>query len=89
MPRIHGGLAGVKYETAAAFDQPVAELISRRLTPRCGWPTSWRRSSARGIRSIGRTRAEFEAGVLQLITAREVRLRDVPVVENDGRESVF
>jgi hypothetical protein len=34
-------------------------------------------------------RATFESGVLELITAREVRLRDVPVVENDGRESVY
>jgi hypothetical protein len=34
-------------------------------------------------------RAEFEAGVLELIMAREVRLRDEPVVENDGRESVY
>jgi hypothetical protein len=34
-------------------------------------------------------RSTFETGVLNLITAREVRLRDVPVVENDGRESIY
>ena len=38
--------------------------------------------------SAAELRGEFEAGVLDMVTAREVRLRDVPVVENDGRESV-
>ncbi len=34
-------------------------------------------------------RAAFEQGVHQLVTAREIRLRDVPVVQNDGSESVY
>ena len=43
--------------------------------------------------ACGASRAElrttFEAGILDLITARDVRLRDVPVVENDDRESIY
>jgi hypothetical protein len=34
-------------------------------------------------------RTEFEAGVHELVTAREVRLRETPVVENDGRDSIY
>ena len=85
---------GVKYETAAAFDQPVAELISsgEELTDaamRLADLVATVEAHAESGRSAAELRAEFEAGVLQLITAHEVRLRDVPVVENDGRESVY
>ena len=82
---------GVKYETAAAFDQPVNELIAEE-------PTDAVMKLADLVATVeahaqcaspAELRAEFEAGVLALVTAREVRLRDVPVVENDGRESVY
>jgi hypothetical protein len=83
---------GVKYETAAAFDQQVDELIASGEEPtdaamRLADLVATVEAHAERGRSAAELRAEFEAGVLQLITARDVRLRDVPVVENDGRES--
>jgi CheY-like chemotaxis protein len=85
---------GVKYETAAAFDQQVEELIAAREEPtdaamRLADLVATVEAQAERGRSAAELRAEFEAGVLQLVTARDVRLRDVPVVENDGRESVY
>ena len=82
---------GVKYETAAAFDQPVNELIAEE-------PTDAAMKLADLVATVearaqcaspAELRGEFEAGVLALVTAREVRLRDVPVAEDDGRESVY
>jgi PilZ domain len=85
---------GVRYESAAAFDQPVDMLKAPEEAP----PDSTTQlaelvvtieaHAERGT-SPAALRADFEAGVLELIMAREVRLRDVPVVENDGRESVY
>jgi hypothetical protein len=46
------------------------------------------RRAGRGA-SATELRSMFEHGILELISAGEVRLRDVPVVENDGRESVY
>ena len=85
---------GVKYETAAAFDQPVAELVASGEEPtdaamRLADLVASVETHAGSGRPAAELRAEFEAGVLQLIAAREVRLRDVPVAENDGRESVY
>ena len=85
---------GVKYETAAAFDQPVNELIAAGEEPtdatmRLAELVATVEAHAERGTSPAELRAEFEAGVLDMITAREVRLRDVPVVENDGRESVY
>ena len=85
---------GVKYETAAAFDQPVAELVASGEEPtdaaiRLADLVATVEAHAQSGRSAAELRAEFEAGVLELITAREVRLRDVPVAENDGRDSVY
>jgi hypothetical protein len=84
---------GVKYETAAAFDQPV-DALTGTDEPAGAEPrladliASVQQRAARGA-TPAELRATFESGVLELITAREVRLRDVPVVENDGRESVY
>jgi CheY-like chemotaxis protein len=84
---------GVKYETAAAFDQPV-DVLTGTDEPAGAEPrlddliASVQQRAAHGA-TPSELRATFEAGVLELITAREVRLRDVPVVENDGRESVY
>ena len=85
---------GIKYEAAAAFDQPVDMLKAPEEAP-ADFTTQLAELVAtieahaeRGT-SPAALRAEFEAGVLELIMAREVRLRDVPVVESDGRESVY
>ena len=85
---------GVKYETAAVFDQPVNELIAAGEEPtdatmRLAELVAAVEARAESGASAAELRAEFESGVLKMVTAREVRLRDVPVVENDGRESVY
>jgi CheY-like chemotaxis protein len=85
---------GVKYETAAAFDQPVNELIAAGEEPsdatmRLAELVAAVEARAESGASAAELRGDFESGVLKMVTAREVRLRDVPVVENDGRESVF
>jgi len=85
---------GVKYETAAAFDQPVNELIAAGEEPsdatmRLAELVAAVETRAKNGASAAELRGEFESGVLKMVTAREVRLRDVPVVENDGRESVY
>ena len=85
---------GVKYETAAAFDQPVNELIAAGEEPsdatmRLAELVAAVEARAESGASAAELRGEFESGVLKMVTAREVRLRDVPVVENDGRESVY
>jgi CheY-like chemotaxis protein len=85
---------GVKYETAAAFDQPVNELIGAGEEPtdatmQLAELVSTLEAHAEHGASPAELRAEFEAGILSMVTARDIRLRDVPVVENDGRESVY
>jgi hypothetical protein len=83
---------GVKYETAAAFDQPVNELLAEEPTDaavKLADLAATVEAHAESGASPTELRAEFESGILALVTAREVRLRDVPVVENDGRESVY
>lgn len=85
---------GVKYHAAAVF-----EYAFDTLMPVNGAPVDAEsqiaqlvdivcEKSTSGV-SAADLRAEFEAGVMKLVTARDVRLRDVPVVENDGRESVY
>jgi hypothetical protein len=84
---------GVKYETAAAFDQPVDALTGTDEPTVAGSRLddliAAVRQRAAGSATPAELRATFETGVLDLITARDVRLRDVPVVENDGRESIY
>jgi CheY-like chemotaxis protein len=85
---------GVRYEAAAVFDQPVETLMAAEeesvdpVVHLATLVTTVQRHAASGILPA-ELRATFEAGVLDLIMAREVRLRDVPVAENDGRESVY
>jgi CheY-like chemotaxis protein len=82
---------GVKYHAAAVFDftfdtmmpDPIeagAHLDALVETIRC---------KADGGASAAELRVEFEAGIMKLVSVRDVRLRDVPVAENDGRESVY
>lgn len=85
---------GVRYESAAAFDQPVEALMAvdegadDATTKLADLVRTVQQRAACGT-SRAELRAEFEAGVLGLITAHDVRLRDVPVVEDDGRESIY
>lgn len=85
---------GVRYESAAAFDQPVEVLMAADdgaddATTRLAELVGTVQQRAACGTSRAELRAEFEAGVLELITAHDVRLRDVPVVEDDGRESIY
>jgi CheY-like chemotaxis protein len=84
---------GVKYETAAAFDRPIDALTAAE--PKPGDIDSCldtlleevERRAASGASSV-ELRSTFEGGITDLIAAGEVRLRDVPIVDYDGRESV-
>jgi hypothetical protein len=85
---------GVKYETAAVFDHPVEALVAADQEPVDAADQLDDLVAAVTAKAASGTpqaelRSTFETGVLNLITAREVRLRDVPVVENDGRESIY
>jgi CheY-like chemotaxis protein len=85
---------GVKYETAAVFEHPLDALIVSEQA----WAdteatlddlvAAVRANAACGI-PAAELRTAFETGVLDLVTAGEVRLRDVPVAESDGRESIY
>lgn len=85
---------GVRYESAAAFDQPVEALMAvddgtdTATTKLADLVRTVQQRAACGT-SRAELRAEFEAGVLELITAHDVRLRDVPLVQDDGRESIY
>jgi hypothetical protein len=85
---------GVKYQTAAMFERPVEDLIPPEQEPGDAIEqlhhlvAAVTANAACGIAQT-ELRAAFENGVLDLITAHDVRLRDVPFVENDGRESIY
>jgi hypothetical protein len=85
---------GVKYETAVAFDRPVEALIADADDPADASTqiddlvALVRKLAACGV-SPAQLRSEFEAGLLDLIAAGEIRLRDLPAVEGNGRESVY
>jgi hypothetical protein len=88
---------GVRYVTAAQFERPFDSLSPGDVAPdRPSDPKAHlaflvekiQEGAAEGIGSA-ELRAEFEAGVRELVTAQEIRLRQTPVVENDGRDSVY
>jgi CheY-like chemotaxis protein len=85
---------GVKYETAAVFDRTVDKLAADEPEPRDldsrldDLIASIQLRAKRGALRA-ELRSAFENGIMSLLTAGEVRLRDVPVVENDGRDSVY
>ena len=88
---------GVTYQAAAVFDRMV-ELLAPRPTARktsTGTPVVLADLVARVQDEADRganpavLRSAFELGVQQLVTAREIRIRDVPVVTNDGSESIY
>jgi CheY-like chemotaxis protein len=85
---------GVRYESAAAFDEPVEALLapyseSPDATANLADLVDLVEERAASGTPCAELRAIFEAGVLELITAHDVRLRDVPLVQDDGRESIY
>jgi len=85
---------GVKYHAAAVFDQVIDTMMPEPSVPvdvdsHFTALVDAIRAKAMAGANPTQLRAEFEAGVMQMVTARDVRLRDVPVAENDGRESVY
>jgi CheY-like chemotaxis protein len=85
---------GVKYETAAVFERSfdklaVAEAEPRDLHSRLDELVASIQMRAKRGALAAELRLAFENGIIDLLTAGEVRLRDVPVVENDGRDSVY
>jgi CheY-like chemotaxis protein len=91
---------GVRYESAAVFDAPFgalavaetedspADYADALADPLADLVAAVEERAASGAHPA-QLRAQFETGILDLITAREVRIRDEPVVENDGRESIY
>jgi CheY-like chemotaxis protein len=85
---------GVKYETAAVFDRSVDKLAADEPEPHdldsCldDLVASIQMRAKKGV-APAELRSAFENGIIDLLTAGEVRLREVPVAENDGRDSVY
>jgi CheY-like chemotaxis protein len=87
---------GVRYHAAVLFEQTLEALIpvtppttDERLPQALADLVAHIKSEAeRGCGPV-LLRSEFERGIRQLVSAREIRLRDVPVVDDDGSESVY
>jgi PilZ domain len=85
---------GVKYHAAAVFDYHLDTKMPDHTDPiDCAahldeLVTSVLAHAEAGSRAAD-LRIEFEAGVKKLLTARDVRLRDVPVAEDNGCDSVY
>jgi len=88
---------GVKYVAAAEFEQGFDAWTPAEPAPEVlGGPSEYfmrvvagvRDRAARGDHPVD-LRTAFETGVRDLVAAREIRLREAPVVENDECESVY
>jgi CheY-like chemotaxis protein len=85
---------GVKYHAAAVFDYRFDTLMPEDTDPMdaeahlATLVSSVMTHAEAGSRPAD-LRIEFEAGVMKIVTARDVRLRDVPMVENNGCDSVY
>jgi len=87
---------GVTYQAAAAFEQPFDSLLPGDGSLESPDPAEClaelvarvEEGAARGAHPVD-LRTEFEAGIQELVTARDVRLREAPIAENDGRDSVY
>jgi hypothetical protein len=85
---------GVKYHAAAVFDYTFDTLMPEDTDPMdpethlAALVSSVLTHAEAGSRPAD-LRIEFEAGVMKIVTARDVRLRDVPMVENNGCDSVY
>jgi CheY-like chemotaxis protein len=82
---------GVKYHAAAVFDFTFDTMMPDPIEAGVHLDdlVETIRRKADGGASAAELRVEFEAGIMKLVSVRDVRLRDVPVAENDGRESVY
>ena len=85
---------GVKYHAAAVFDYTFDTLMPEDTDPMdseahlATLVNAVLTHAEAGSRPAD-LRIEFEAGIMKIVTARDVRLRDVPLVENDGCDSVY
>lgn len=87
---------GVKYLAAAAFEQSFDSLLpgdGRLESPDAAallaeLTTRVRDGAARGAHPV-ELRAEFEAGIQELVSGCEIRLREAPIAENNGRDAVY
>jgi hypothetical protein len=85
---------GVKYHTAAVFERAFDMLKASDDGP-IDYPAHLRdliatiRERAASGAHPAELRSEFEAGILEIVSAREIRLRDVPLVEDNGCDSVY
>jgi hypothetical protein len=89
---------GVKYQTAAVFDRGLDHLFREGPESPTGlWATPQALADllSRVSVEIGRgrdaaaVRATFEQGLRQLVPAREIRIREVPIAPIDGTESIY
>jgi hypothetical protein len=82
---------GVKYHAAAVFDFTFDTMMPDPIEAGVHLDdlVETIRRKADGGASAAELCVEFEAGIMKLVSVRDVRLRDVPVAENDGRESVY
>lgn len=88
---------GVRYQAAAEFEHAFDALTPADPSPaKPDDPADHLAELVARVREGAATggnpadlRAEFEAGVHELVSAREIRLREAPLVENDGRDSVY
>ena len=87
---------GVRYVSAAQFEQAFDALTPGEASPAGTNPEARldeivarvKEGAATGA-SAAELRTEFEMGLHELVTAKEIRIRQTPVVENDGRDSIY
>jgi CheY-like chemotaxis protein len=81
---------GVKYKMAVKFEHPVEALIAAddAEAQLDDLVAAVKANAACGIPPVD-LRTAFENGVLDLVTAREVRLRNAPVAESHGGDSIY
>jgi hypothetical protein len=87
---------GEKYLAAAAFERSLDSLLPVGTQLESPDPASLltelttrlRDGAARGANPV-ELRADFEAAIQELVTGCEVRLREAPMAENDGRDAVY
>jgi hypothetical protein len=93
----HAGSRGYSYRIAVACDRSLAQLapvpfavpMSPVSTVRLMGLISQVNEAGRRGADMRTLRRLFEEALHRLVRVREVRLRDVPMVANDGTESVY
>jgi CheY-like chemotaxis protein len=87
---------GETYLAAAAFERSLDSLLPAGTQLESPDPASLltelttrlRDGAARGANPV-ELRADFEAAIQELVAGCEVRLREAPMAENDGRDAVY